>query len=171
MEKPCTACRSVLGSLTRRHTPDACPLRKTLYCGVCASYGHGPSSCPDTAILALRQPQYLEQLLAPTFLEQYNITSRTPIPSNEPPSTLENPTWEIQETEDALRIELQNVGLKPMICQEKGKKGLKELKENKRRLQQYANENGIKLVFLGSKIPVAAAAGKKSTSKVNATPS
>ena len=55
---------------------------------------------------------------------------------------------EIPETDDALRAALIAAGVKPMICQEKGKKENKELNENKKRLQKVADKAGCKLVFV-----------------------
>jgi hypothetical protein len=55
---------------------------------------------------------------------------------------------EIPETDDALRAALIAAGVKPMICQEKGKKENKELNENKKRLQKVADKAGRKLVFV-----------------------
>jgi predicted Zn-ribbon and HTH transcriptional regulator len=55
---------------------------------------------------------------------------------------------EIPETEDALRAALVAAGVKPMICQEKGKKENKELIENKKRLQRVADKLGRKLIFI-----------------------
>jgi hypothetical protein len=57
---------------------------------------------------------------------------------------------EIPETDDALRAALIAAGVKPMICQEKGKKENKELNENKKRLQKVADKAGRKLIFVKS---------------------
>jgi hypothetical protein len=43
---------------------------------------------------------------------------------------------------------LTAAGVKPMICQEKGKKENKEINENKKRLQKVAEQKGYKVVFL-----------------------
>ena len=55
---------------------------------------------------------------------------------------------EIPETDEALRAALIAAGVKPMICQEKGKKENKELNENKKRLQKVADKAGRKLIFV-----------------------
>ena len=119
------------------------------YCGLCASYGHTQSSCPDILRQAYREPQYLEQLVPPSLLETYGITSRTilpgcPILHVKPADHL----MEITETDEALRVALTAAGVKPMICQEKGKKENKEIIENKKRLQKVADKAGRKLVFI-----------------------
>ena len=55
---------------------------------------------------------------------------------------------EIPESDEALRAALIAAGVKPMICQEKGKKENKELNENKKRLQKVADKAGRKLIFI-----------------------
>ena len=55
---------------------------------------------------------------------------------------------EVPETDEALRAALIAAGVKPMICQEKGKKENKELNENKKRLQKVADKAGRKLIFV-----------------------
>jgi len=82
---------------------------------------------------------------------------------------------EVPDTDEAVRAALQMVGVKPMICQEKGKKENKDFIENKKRLQKVADELVRKLIFVGSgevKKPVAkpAAAKKgKTAPKVDGT--
>jgi len=147
MSEKCRQCASVLGKLVKPHKPEACPLIKGSYCGLCASYGHTQSCCPDTLTQAYRQPQYLEQLVPPSLLETYGITSRTILPGC-PILTAKEHLMEIPETDDALRAALIAAGVKPMICQEKGKKENKELNENKKRLQKVADKAGRKLIFV-----------------------
>lgn len=91
---------------------------------------------------------------------------------------------EVPETDEAVRAALLMVGVKPMICQEKGKKENKELTENKKRLQVVADAAGRKLVFVGgapkteTKKPAAAAkpvsaklaAAKKAKAATKAAP-
>jgi hypothetical protein len=55
---------------------------------------------------------------------------------------------EVPETDDALRAALVAAGVKPMICQEKGRKENKEIMENKKRLQKVADKFGRKLIFI-----------------------
>jgi hypothetical protein len=148
MTEKCRQCLTVLGKLVKPHTTESCPLIKSSYCGLCASYGHTQMGCPDLLTQAFREPQYLEQLVAPSLLEQYGITSRTIIPSCPITAVKGEHLMEIPETEDALRAALVAAGVKPMICQEKGKKENKELIENKKRLQRVADKLGRKLIFI-----------------------
>lgn len=144
----CAKCRGVLGRLVKRHSPDACPLMKGSYCGLCASYGHSPSCCPDGVTRAYREPQFVEQLIPPSLIEQYGIKTRSPIPGVPEPVKAKEWLLEVAETEDALRAVLTAAGVKPMICQEKGKSNQREITENKKRLQKVADKAGRKLVFL-----------------------
>lgn len=150
----CATCVEILGSMARRHEVGACPIQRGCYCGVCAAYGHSASECPDSRISPFREPQFVEQLVPPSLLEAYGITSRTPLPlaaaaaapAAAPPH--EQPLWEVPETDEALRAALLAVGGKPMICQEKGRKEKTEITENKRRLQKIADTTGRRLVFV-----------------------
>lgn len=152
MDKACTACRATLGGLVKRHTADKCPLTAGSYCGLCASYGHSPSACPDAHTAAYREPHFLEQLVPATLLEEYNVRSRTML-ADCPVATLpsEEAVWEVPETDEALRAALNTLGIKPMICQEKGRKEAREITENKKRLQKAADAKGIKIVYIGAK--------------------
>jgi len=145
----CKACRATLGSLVKRHTADRCPLIAGSYCGLCASYGHSPYNCPDTTSRAYREPHYIEQLVPASVLEELNIRTMTLIPGC-PVSKLpeEERVWEVLETDEGLRAALTNLGVKPMRCQEKGKKEAKEIQENKRRLQGIADATGFKVVYI-----------------------
>lgn len=157
----CTQCRTTLGRLVKRHAPDACPLLKGSYCGLCASYGHCPATCPDTFTRQFREPQFLEQLIPAGLLEQYGIATATPLCRTAAAAAAAQPPadkfLEVPENDEALRAAVLAAGGKPMICQEKGKKENRELKENKKRLQKLADAKGQKLVFVAA----APAGGKK----------
>lgn len=147
-EIACDACVGVLGSLVRPHPADCCPLRHSAYCGLCAAYGHAPADCPDVLTQAFREPRFMEQLIPPTLLEQFQIKTRTPLAHLPPLEEVGPRMMEVPETEEALRAALTAAGVKPMICQEKGKKDKKEITENKKRLQKVADAAGKKLVFI-----------------------
>jgi predicted Zn-ribbon and HTH transcriptional regulator len=86
------------------------------------------------------------------LLEKYNIQSRTVLPEFMASAlTATERIMEIPDTDDGLRAALMAAGVKPMICQEKGKKENKELVENKKRLQKVADKMGMKLVFIPSR--------------------
>lgn len=145
----CTSCKEIMGSFAVGHTEEECPIRRGSYCNLCCANGHSPAECKDSVILGFREPQFLEQLVAPSLLETYGITTMTPISGKSiSPVIATDDILEVPETDEALRTILTFYGVKPMICQEKGKADKKELKENKKRLQKVADGLGRKLVFV-----------------------
>ena len=54
----------------------------------------------------------------------------------------------VPETEEALRAALTAAGVKPMMCQEKGKKNKTEFQKNKLLLQKVAEAQGRRLVLV-----------------------
>jgi len=127
---------------------DACPLRRARYCGLCASYGHSPTACPDTVTRAYREPHLIEQLIPPALLAEFNIQSQTPLLSHRVPEPETQMIMEVAETEDAIRAALVAAGEKPMICQEKGRREKREMMENKKKLQKIADAAGKKLIYV-----------------------
>lgn len=73
----CSICRDMLSDFSIDHSELLCPLRNSRYCSYCAKYGHLTKSCP--AKPSFREPTFLEQLIPPSDLKEYNITSKTPI--------------------------------------------------------------------------------------------
>ena len=113
--------------------------------------------------MMFREPLYVEQLVPASLAFEYKLTSRTPLtthPTIRPPT---KPIMEIPENEEAIRAALVAMGEKPMICQQKGRTGGKELLENKKRLQKIADVLGRKLVYTsdGSKSLMDTVSGKK----------
>jgi hypothetical protein len=50
----CDYCRRLVSNLLIRHTYMECPLRKSMYCPVCATKGHRPADCPNQSAWSLR---------------------------------------------------------------------------------------------------------------------
>ena len=146
--QPCRECRPILGSLSVPHTVENCALRKLRYCGICAVYGHNEHNCPDEGAMEFREPLYIEQLIPSNTLMEYNIQSATPLPAAKKIKAAPKPILVVPETEEAIRAALMAVGEKPMICQQKGRTGGKELLENKKRLQKVADIYGRRLIFV-----------------------
>ena len=140
-KKACTACWSTLKGLVKAHDAAFCPLKKGFYCGVCACYGHSPATCPDTLTNLYRQPMFVEQLIPPSALEEYGITSRTPLKPMALPAN-RVPPMVIPETSEGLRAALISIDVKPKICQ--AQNVAEEIRINKVRLQ----ESGRELVFV-----------------------
>ncbi len=142
----------MLRSFAKPHAPGACPISAASYCGTCAIYGHSPANCPDVEAAAYSQPLYVEQLLPPSLLELYSITSTTPLPhvnlESVIPASESKHFIEVPETDDALRAAVTAAGGKPMICQQKGKRENRELLENKKRLIKLAEEKGQSVIFI-----------------------
>lgn len=89
----CSNCKDVAkGCRPKLHEPTFCPLLRASYCSICCSKGHYTADCPNTAALEYRKPQFMEQLIPFCKLQEYGITSKTPLPSfKEPPSEFECP--------------------------------------------------------------------------------
>ena len=75
----CSICKETLPDFAVEHTESFCPVRNSRYCSYCAQYGHLTKMCPSKPQRIFREPCYIEQLIPPTELKKYNITSQTPI--------------------------------------------------------------------------------------------
>lgn len=115
-----------------------CAVAKSLYCGRCASFGHSPGSCP-------RKP--VEQPVADGLLPLDSV-DRQLYPGELAPNH-EVGDFSIANDETAIRAALVANDATPMICQEKGKRELKEYRENKRRLAELVASRGRRLVLVG----------------------
>jgi len=73
----CSICLPIFPDYGMVHSESLCPLRNSRYCSYCAKTGHLTTMCP--AKPKYREPTYLEQLIPPSDLKKYNITSKTPI--------------------------------------------------------------------------------------------
>jgi hypothetical protein len=166
----CTHCKDITGDLARPHSVSVCPLLKSQYCSVCASFGHCPLDCPDS-LKADEAPQFLEQLIPPSLLMKYGITTRTPIAGVPTlPAPVSRPPIEIVNTEDEVRACLISLGGKPCIAQpvEAGKEG-REFQENTKRLQKLADSLGRRLVLIPPKpvtTPAVASTAPKKTFRI-----
>ena len=115
---------------------------------MCAIYGHNEHNCPDQGMRVHREPVFLEQLIPAATLMEYEIQSQTPLSKSPAIRVPQKAILEVPETEEAIRAALVAAGEKPMICQQKGRLGGKEILENKKRLQKVADIYGRKLVFV-----------------------
>ena len=88
----CSICKQTLLDFSIEHTESACPLRNSRYCSTCAQYGHRTAECPDKTSPLFSEPAFLEQLIPPSILKEYNVTTLTPITTHkreEPQGILE----------------------------------------------------------------------------------
>ena len=83
----------------------------------------------------------MEQLIPPTLLRHYNITSKTHLPHTEPPKSIFDAEWAVEDTDKAIRQVLMNYEIQPS-----GKP-----KENRRLLKELADERHLKLVYIKAK--------------------
>lgn len=109
----CTNCQDTIrGFIKIKHDPQNCPLLQARYCSICAIHGHTTLSCPDEATLQYRKPQYVEQLLPPSYLDKYAITTRTPMPGFTEESNLRG-TLDVLDTDKHMRALLMNHNIVP----------------------------------------------------------
>ena len=135
----CSKCKDVLIGFKIKHEPSECPLMRSSYCSVCASYGHTTLECTDGDVLAYRKPQFVEQLIPPSIIRSYNITTRTPLvnPAKEDEKKC-LPSLEVVDSVKCIRAMLMNHNI-PIS----GK-----MKENRNRLERLADEIERKLIYL-----------------------
>ncbi len=135
----CSKCQDVLIGFSIPHPVSACPLSRATYCSLCNCYGHLTECCPDDDGHECRTIQFVEQLVPYSLLQQYNITSLTPLSNGEiPRKSRFEAVLEVEETDRAIRQILMNYSIQPS-----GK-----MKENRRLLKQLSEELGRKLVYL-----------------------
>ena len=135
----CSICDKVLIGFGIDHEESNCPLRTSRYCSYCASYGHLTKSCPAKPSKMFREPIFVEQLIPPTLLQEYKITTRTPIkplPQDEPQHLLE-----IQDDDKVITEYLKSQSLKVT----------KKAKDNRLTLEEYAKKQNKRLVYLTHK--------------------
>jgi hypothetical protein len=128
----CDICIPILGKYCRAHPKTPCPVAKALYCGGCGVYGHSPRRCP-------RRAEFRETR------RELPGTTETLYPVEQPPVA----HFEVENDEACIKAAILVNGGTPMICQEKGKRELKEYTENKKRLAAIVSENGKVLVLRG----------------------
>jgi hypothetical protein len=133
----CDKCAKTLRGLVKPHVAATCPLVKGLYCGMCAVYGHSQANCPDVDAAYYRSPQFMEQLIPPSLLEEYGIKTRTslvPLPPVEP--TI--PPMYIPDTQESIRAALISMDVKPKLCH--AKNAAEEIQVNKGKLAELGRE-------------------------------
>jgi len=131
----CSICRPTWKNVPMTHTETNCPIRNSRYCSYCASYGHLTKACPAPPPSRFTQPLYVEQLIPPSELKQYRITTLTPLPQirEDPPQQI----LEIQDNERAIAAFLAAHSVKPM-------KGCTK----RHILEEYAKQINKRVVYL-----------------------
>lgn len=137
----CENCIHILGKCVAPHAsfPNKCPLKTATYCCLCASYGHSVRECKlDTTY---REPQYLEQLIPPSLLEENNISSNTVIKTKM--STMPKPmrpTIDAVDDPKAIRSLLKSMDDMPSIKE-------RDKSKYKKHLNTVAKKKGENVVY------------------------
>jgi hypothetical protein len=75
-------CSNCIGSgFLIPHDVAKCPFKSALHCSHCGTYGHTLATCSDRPAALYNKIAFVEQLIPLEQLEQYGITSRTPLPA------------------------------------------------------------------------------------------
>ena len=131
----CSICKDVLKDFGVDHTELRCPLRNSRYCSNCAKYGHLTASCPALPPIRFREPAFVEQLIPPSILKEFNITTLTPIPYSkreEPQSLLE-----IKDNDKVISTYLSARAIKaPKGC------------TKRHTLEEYAKLNNKRVIYI-----------------------
>lgn len=130
----CDICKDILVDFAIEHEQFKCPIRNSRYCAYCAEYGHLTKSCPAPPSIRAREPAFVEQLIDPSDLKRYNITSLTPI--NYKPEKPQQ-ILEIKDNDKVIAAYLAARSIKVL-------KGFTK----RRMLEEYAKQQNKKLVFI-----------------------
>jgi hypothetical protein len=140
----CDYCIKILGKCVSPHykNPDKCPLKTASYCCLCASYGHTSFNCKEDT--TYRRPQFLEQLIPPSLLEQNRIVTNTPIIStNKKLISMVEPLKAVIDVIDhpkVIKSVLKNMNSMP-------KKTERGVNKYKKQLHKVAKERGEDVVY------------------------
>ena len=137
----CENCIHILGKCVAPHAsfPERCPLKTATYCCLCASYGHSVRDCKlDTTY---REPQYLEQLIPPSLLEENKINTNTLIKTkmNTMPKPMK-PTIDAIDDPKAIRSLLKSMKDLPSIKE-------RDKSKYKKHLNVVAKKKGENVVY------------------------
>lgn len=128
----CSICIKILPDFGMEHNELMCPLRNSQYCSYCAKIGHLTQMCP--AKPEYREPTFLEQLVPPSDLKRYNITSKTPL------------RYTCKEPQQLLEIKDNDKVIMAYLLA----RSIKVQKGNTKRhtLEEYAKINNKRLVYI-----------------------
>lgn len=143
------------------HESTKCPRKAMLHCSHCGVYGHTFETCLEKPDPRATDPVFVEQLLPFHVLEQYNITSTTPLPPKPSliplsPFLKERGVIAFVDDKRVIRELLQARGIKPLSGQ------------LYTQLQEYARSQGKRLLKISRPAVErnAAAKGSKTAKKV-----
>ena len=132
----CSICKEILIDFAVEHPEYKCPVRNSRYCSYCAKYGHLTSACPAPPSRSMREPVYIEQLIPPSELKLYNITSRTPISTH----------YQKEEPQQLLEIKDND----KVIAAYLSARSVKVMKGYTKRhvLEEYAKQQNKRIVYI-----------------------
>ena len=133
----CDYCKDVLGTCVKKHEAKHCPLKRGSYCCLCASYGHSVKRCPMD--MTYREPQYLEQLIPTSVLEEYKINTNTPLTTTREPLIPNKAVLDYVDEPKAIRSLLKAFGELP-------KKEERDKGKYNKQLQKMAKKKNLTLV-------------------------
>jgi hypothetical protein len=99
-----------------------------MYCNICCIYGHTLESCPLS-------------------IPSSNAVFDDPVHEYTDPADVNNYV-EVLDNRDCIASTLVANGGTPMICQEKGRKEMRDYHENKRRLSELLKKKGFTLLLV-----------------------
>jgi len=128
----CSICIKLIPDFGMEHSELICPVRNSQYCSYCAKIGHLTQMCP--AKPTHREPTFLEQLLPPSDLKKYNITSKTQL------------RYIYEEPQQLLEIKDNDKVIMAYLLA----RSIKVQKGNTKRhtLEEYAKINNKRLVYI-----------------------
>jgi len=133
----CENCKETLGKCVKTHDAKSCPLKKGSYCCLCACYGHSVRKC--TKDTKYREPEFLEQLIPVSLLEEYGINTNTKLVSTREPLIKNKAIIDYVDEPKAIRSLLKAYGNLP-------KKEERDKNKYKSQLQKFAKKNNVILV-------------------------
>jgi hypothetical protein len=83
LSKMCTICREFKIQFIREHKESGCPFAASLYCSVCAVYGHTMETCANRPKAVYTQPCFMEQLIPPSIQSPLQVAKGTPLTNQE----------------------------------------------------------------------------------------
>lgn len=142
----CSICKPILMDFSEKHLEVRCPLRISSYCSHCADYGHLTKDCPAKPSRLFTEPIYVEQLLSPSDLEEYRITSRTLLPKiirEDPPHLLE-----IEDNDKVIVAYLAARSIKLQQKPSKNRKISSKTLSIRYTFEEYAKLNKMRVVYM-----------------------
>jgi hypothetical protein len=133
----CDNCKKTLGKCVKSHDINSCPLKKGSYCCLCACYGHSVRKC--TKDTTYRSPEFLEQLIPTSLLEEYGINTNTKLVSTREPVIKNKVVLDYVDEPKAIRSLLKAYGNLP-------KKEERDKNKYKSHIQKFAKKNNLIIV-------------------------